>query len=202
MACKTGELQPVFLTLLMKRRLDDMATMNPRLREIIVERMKTGKGVRASNVGGWHSEADMMDWPEPEVRALCQAFLEAGRDATEAQLPRGLRGEIKVSFYGGCWANVLRDGGYNRIHNHPGPVWSGCYYVSVGKPAPQPETNGWIEFQDPRPANLYGQNERVKPEEGLLLLFPGWLNHFVNPFHGEGERISVAFNLSAEVLVG
>jgi len=201
MACKPGELQPVFPTLLMKRRLDGIAMMNARLREIVLGRMKTSPGLRASNVGGWHSEADMMDWPEAEVRALCQAFLQAGRDATEAQLPPGLNGDIKVSFYGGCWANVLGEGGYNKIHNHPGAVWSGCYYVSVGAPAVVPETNGWIEFQDPRPGNLHGRNERVKPEAGLMLLFPAWLNHFVNPFHGTGERISIAFNLDVEVQV-
>jgi uncharacterized protein (TIGR02466 family) len=201
MACKPGELQPVFPTLLMKRRLDGIAMMNARLREIVLGRMKASPGIRASNVGGWHSEADMMDWPEAEVRALCQAFLQAGRDATEAQLPPGLNGDIKVSFYGGCWANVLGEGGYNKIHNHPGAVWSGCYYVSVGTPAAAPETNGWIEFQDPRPGNLHGRNERVKPEAGLMLLFPAWLNHFVNPFHGAGERISIAFNLDVEVQV-
>lgn len=199
MGCKTGELRQVFPTVLMRRRLDGIAMMNARLREIVLGRMRQGAGIRASNVGGWHSEADMMNWPEPEIRALCQAFLQAGRDATEASLPPGIEGEIKVAFYGGCWANVLGDGGYNKIHNHPGAVWSGCYYVSVGEPEPQPETNGWIEFQDPRPGNLHGANERVKPEEGLMLLFPGWLNHFVNPFRGRGERISIAFNLQAEV---
>ena len=35
---------------------------------------------------------------------------------------------------------------------------------------------------------------------GLLLMFPSWLNHFVNPFMGGGERISIAFNLDAEVI--
>ena len=30
-------------------------------------------------------------------------------------------------------------------------------------------------------------------------MFPGWLNHFVNPFKGTGERISIAFNLDVEI---
>jgi hypothetical protein len=31
-------------------------------------------------------------------------------------------------------------------------------------------------------------------------MWPAWLNHFVNPFSGKGERISIAFNLDAEVV--
>jgi uncharacterized protein (TIGR02466 family) len=201
MGVKPGEMRTLFPTTIMQRRLDGIAMMNGRLREIVLGRMAKSPGIKASNVGGWHSDADLMEWKEPEARALCQAFLEAGRDATAAQLPPELNGDIKVSFYGGCWANVNREGGYNKIHNHPGAVWSGCYYVSVGKPYAAPDTNGWIEFQDPRPGNLHGRNERIKPEEGLMLLFPGWLNHFVNPFHGEGERISIAFNLDVSVEV-
>jgi uncharacterized protein (TIGR02466 family) len=118
---------------------------------------------------------------------------------TASSIPPDLGGEITCRFYGGCWANVLRDGGYNKIHNHAGAVWSGSYYVGVGEPDAEPQYNGWIEFQDPRPANIHGGKERIKPEPGLLLMFPSWLNHYVNPFHGKGERISIAFNLSAHV---
>jgi hypothetical protein len=79
-------------------------------------------------------------------------------------------------------------------------VWSGCYYVTIGDPDPQPAHNGWIEFQDPRPANIHGHKEKVRPEPGLLLLFPAWLNHYVNPYRGRGERISIAFNFDVEVV--
>ena len=36
----------------------------------------------------------------------------------------------------------------------------------------------------------------VKPEVGKLLIFPCWLKHMVNPFACEGERRTVATNLS------
>ena len=35
----------------------------------------------------------------------------------------------------------------------------------------------------------------VKPIPGIMVLFPGWLVHQVHPFHGTGERISIAFNI-------
>jgi hypothetical protein len=32
-----------------------------------------------------------------------------------------------------------------------------------------------------------------------LMMFPAWLNHYVNPYHGDSERISIAFNLTVEI---
>jgi hypothetical protein len=39
----------------------------------------------------------------------------------------------------------------------------------------------------------------VRPENGMMLIFPGWLNHYVHPYWGERERISVAFNLMIRI---
>ena len=200
MVCKPGELKSIFPTVVLARRLDTIMPMNRRLHEIVLERELVDPGIGVSNVGGWHSQGDLMNWDYPEIRALMRECFEAGRDMTQASLPPGVEGEIRLRFNGGCWANLLRDGGYNTVHNHAAAVWSGCYYVSLGDPDPQPNYNGWIEFQDPRPANIHSHKEKVRPEAGLLLLFPGWLNHYVNPFRGRGERISIAFNFDVEVV--
>lgn len=45
---------------------------------------------------------------------------------------------------------------------------------------------GEIEFQDPWPGNVHGGRWVVKPEAGTMLMFPAWLNHFLNPFRGPG----------------
>jgi predicted 2-oxoglutarate/Fe(II)-dependent dioxygenase YbiX len=36
-------------------------------------------------------------------------------------------------------------------------------------------------------------------EAGQLVLFPSWVLHEVKVFHGEGERITVAFNCGFSV---
>lgn len=201
MVCKPGELKPIFPTVILARRLDALIPLNDRLHQIVLERERRDPaGLGASNVGGRHSAGDLHEWDYPEIRALVREFFEAGRDMTAATLPPGLDGEIRLRFHGGCWANLLRNGGYNTVHNHATAVWSGSYYVCLGEPEPGPRHNGWIEFQDPRPANIHGGKERVRPEPGLLLMFPGWLNHYVHPFRGRGERISIAFNLDVEVV--
>ena len=104
-----------------------------------------------------------------------------------------------------AWANISRNTNYHRLHNHPGSAWSGTYYVSVGTPAPAHPLSGVLELLDPRPftemvttpGSPFGQRAVVRPEPGLMVLFPSWLYHFVNPFYGEGERISIAFNVIA-----
>jgi uncharacterized protein (TIGR02466 family) len=198
--CAPGEVTTLFPTVLLRRQLPDAKSKNRRLRKIILEREKADPGVRQSNVGGWHSTADLWDWPNPEIRDLCGWVQRAAEDLAATISPVQPGDEIRTEPYGGSWANVLRDGGYNKVHNHPGAVWSAVYYVASGDPYPDPAGNGKFEFMDPRPGNVHGGKEIVTPEPGLLMIFPAWLYHYVNPYHGEGERISIAWNLSVEIL--
>tara|TARA_B100000508_G_scaffold103520_1_gene81886 strand:- start:881 stop:1606 length:726 start_codon:yes stop_codon:yes gene_type:complete len=63
-------------------------------------------------------------------------------------------------------------------------------------------TDGYISLQAGPIKNLQQlrnfettQQIAVRPEVGLMLMFPIWMNHCVYPFRGEGERRSVASNL-------
>ena len=42
--------------------------------------------------------------------------------------------------------------------------------------------------------------ERVKPENGLLVLFPSYLSHFQSLYTGDKDRIVVAFNMSVLII--
>jgi len=37
---------------------------------------------------------------------------------------------------------------------------------------------------------------RLKPQAGLMVVFPAWIEHWVHPFFGEGNRISIAANVT------
>lgn len=198
--CTSDELSTIFPTVLLRRRLPDAAARNARLHEVVLAREKRDPGIRHSNYGGWHSSADLWDWPEPEIRELCGWVIRAAEDLTASVAPLQPGDEIKALPYGGAWVNLLRDGGYNKIHNHPGAVWSAVYYVATGNPDPAIPGNGSFEFMDPRPGNIHGGKEVIQPEPGLLMMFPAWLYHYVNPYHGTGERISIAFNLTIEIM--
>ena len=63
-------------------------------------------------------------------------------------------------------------------------------------------TDGYISLQAGPQKNLQQlrnfettQQVAVRPEVGLMIMFPIWMNHCVYPFRGEGERRSVASNL-------
>lgn len=101
----------------------------------------------------------------------------------------------------GCWANVSQRGYPHRQHIHPNNFLSGAYYVRT---APGADS---ITFHDPRPqAGLIvppsRDQNRANPDrisldvsEGMLVLFPAWLQHSVDPNLSEETRISVAFNV-------
>lgn len=107
-----------------------------------------------------------------------------------------------------CWANVIERGGFQDVHFHPTSWLSGVYYPKlpsvVSDPAREPE--GWLEFG--RAYYMLGaKNEPplrlVKPEEGLIVLFPAYFGHRTIPFETDEERISVAFDvMPADAAVG
>ena len=77
---------------------------------------------------------------------------------------------------------------------------SAAYYVKA------PKNCGDIIFYDPRSAavyftpkhkssnNLNANTFAVTPEEGMLVLFPGYLHHSVNTNNSDEERVIISFN--------
>jgi len=180
------------------------------LRRLILEREKAdAQATRKSNVGGWHSRSDLMNWPEPAVATLRGWFVEAVQSVIETAVKLTSSGGVSRPFTGSlqfvAWANVIRKGHYHRIHNHPGSSWSGVYYVDAGQEVPGQPLSGVLELLDPKPftemvftpGEPFGQKAIVRPRSGGMVIFPGFLYHFVNPYQGEGERVSIAFNVRA-----
>ena len=67
-------------------------------------------------------------------------------------------------------------------------------------------TDGYISLQAGPMKNLQQlrnfettQQVSVRPEVGLMVMFPIWMNHCVYPFKGKGERRSVASNLVIDI---
>jgi hypothetical protein len=81
------------------------------------------------------------------------------------------------------------------------------YYVNAGSDSPDQPLSGVLEFLDPRagveavttPGDPYGEPFRVRPQAGLLVIFPSWLYHWVHPYGGQTPRIAVSFNATLAV---
>ena len=101
----------------------------------------------------------------------------------------------------GCWANISPPGDGHRPHTHPNNYLSGVYYVQTQAGADT------ISFDDPRPqtniispvtSEITDENAgqiHITTREGLLVLFPSWLQHQVPRNNSQQARISIAFNI-------
>ncbi|MDH5829688.1 tetratricopeptide repeat protein [Luteimonas sp. M1R5S18] len=97
------------------------------------------------------------------------------------------------------WAVVLDRLGHQQPHFHPDGSVSGVYYVRL-PPSMHGARNdaGCLEFG--RVAGAIGGRAEpllntMRPEEGLLLLFPSYFYHRTIPFEDSQPRISIAFDV-------
>lgn len=144
-----------------------------------------------TNRNGWNSQ-DMTVLEQPTFAPL--------RAAVRAGCASALR-EMAVSgthFKLQSWVNLHDRGGFNFLHVHEGCLLSGSFYLQV------PPGSGPFVFRDPRPGVVHGyvkgampngySDIRLAPEAGLLVLFPCWMEHFVEPHESDEPRIVIAFN--------
>ncbi len=96
------------------------------------------------------------------------------------------------------WAVVLEKGGYQHPHIHPSGWLSGVYYVDVGGEYDVGDNSGAIEFLKP-PKSLIGKLEPetivVKPQDGLMLLFPSHYYHQTVAHSGDRKRVTISFDI-------
>ena len=102
---------------------------------------------------------------------------------------------------------------YNPIHNHTGCEISGVIYLKVPdvKGRRNLESKKGKHDHDGDIAFVYNTASQrnydifekglvqIKPEVGLMLMFPSYLGHTVYPFIGEGERRCIAFNANYRI---
>lgn len=99
----------------------------------------------------------------------------------------------------GIWSVRLRPHGHHLNHFHgKGWISSACYIelpAAMGEQAGQ----GWLKFGEPAipTSPALAAEYFVRPEPGLLALFPSWMWHGTVPFHGSSEdrRLTMAFDL-------
>jgi uncharacterized protein (TIGR02466 family) len=173
--------------------------MNHGLRALILDEETRYPSLGRSNIRGWHSRPDLLHRSDANVDALTSWIIWALRRmicATTGQ--DAFKGTLSIT----AWATVCRAGAYHAPHSHPDSAWSGVYYVDGGAENPDQPLSGMLEFLDPRagaeavsaPGDPYGEPFRVRPQAGLLVVFPSWLFHWVHPYAGETPRVAISFN--------
>ncbi len=198
-----AKLEWVFGVPFMRHVWDDSDRLNDILRQaILAEEARTPSHAR-SNIGGWQSAPDIARWigvPSHDVVKRLISMLNHATRELYSHAGQDEGGNVKWQI--GGWANVNRAGHYNQLHAHPDSTWSAVYYVDAGDAPPKDNTYaGCLTLHSPNLAmsntffvNVLPDRKFVRPETGLMVLFPSFMQHSVEPYHGENPRISLAFN--------
>jgi uncharacterized protein (TIGR02466 family) len=157
--------------------------------------------LRHATAAGLHSGSLLID--PPRVILALQRALQAAVAEYRGALPEWpehpfVSGRTATAMLD-MWCVVMERGGHQTPHIHPMAWLSGVYYPLLPAGMRSGEgPEGWLAFGEPDrdfPRRVQPRIVNVRPEEGLLLLFPSYFFHRTIPFAGVGTRISVAFDL-------
>lgn len=155
-----------------------------------------------SFAGGTQSPAALLDKPVPELQVL-RSLLESAVANYIAHLPEDpthpfLQRVSRRFRFSGSWSIRLKSQGFHVNHVHPEGWISSSYYVAVPpEVATSERREGWIKFGE-SPLDLAGREEVarcIRPEIGLLVLFPSYLFHGTYPFSSKEARTTLPFDV-------
>jgi tetratricopeptide (TPR) repeat protein len=117
------------------------------------------------------------------------AALGTGRDPVRSRNTGDYR-------FNGVWSVRLRPDGYHSNHLHPRGWLSSACYIALPSAVDRGH-EGWLKFGEPGVPTtpMLAPEYFIKPEPGLLALFPSYMWHGTVPFGGDEPRLTIAFDV-------
>jgi tetratricopeptide (TPR) repeat protein len=139
---------------------------------------------------GSQTARSLADYPDKAIRALFRAI--------DAPIRRHLAaiGQPDQQYgIDSAWSVRLNSGGFHINHIHPEGWLSSAFYVRTPKALQGIE--GALKFGEPGPPTSppLREDHLVKPEPGMLVLFPAYMWHGTVPFSSAEKRLSCAFDI-------
>ena len=135
---------------------------------------------------------------EPIIRALASSLKTTCLSSLSslnlpAKHPSYVSNVTDVHF-AASWSVKLNSQGYHESHVHPKGWYSSAFYVQVPKIH---DKQGWLHLGRPgvRVNTPLEAEKWIKPEPGVLALFPSFMWHGTEPFSNNETRMTVAFDL-------
>ena len=162
--------------------------------ECYKEKSKNVQGRTLSNIFGWQSDF-IYDDSNPETTKLIKYIV--GK-AQECISDYGVKPELKVGV-DNYWININNKNGYNTAHVHDS-LLSCVVYIKI------PTNSGDIIFNNNPLMSYILDNAcdntkktnisqvRHKAQEGKVIIFPSYVQHYVEPNLTDEDRISISFN--------
>ena len=105
-------------------------------------------------------------------------------------------GRYRIS---GIWSVRLRPHGFHVNHYHPEGWISSACYLDLPPAVAKGGGEGWLKFGEPAfpTSPVLAPEYFIKPEPGLLALFPSYMWHGTVPFAGAADqrRLTIAFDV-------
>ena len=153
--------------------------------------------------GLYESGFDFVTVPDPAVEALSHwikdCLFKSAANANREYWPAGANINIEIHE---SWCHITRDGGYHDMHTHPGSSWSAIYYLDTGD-MDAASKNGLYRFFCPY-NNMYidagtawtsrNTSIDITAQEGMLIVFPSFIQHNALTYRGEKERYVISVN--------
>ena len=142
---------------------------------------------------------DLVLWIEENIRY----YYDTLKNRFGSVLEKSTKIESYKINFRDSWYHITKNKGYHDMHTHGNSSVCGIYYVDVGN-SNMNDANGINRFRAP----FYPQTDDldrgyswypsdiidVEPQNGKLILFPGYLLHSATPYFGDDDRIVIAFN--------
>ena len=157
-------------------KIPDYKRVNQELKEYIDRYRDRYNGTKRSNLKvDWRSSFIMhLECPEPIIKELTDFCLEVS-----TKLSSYYQHDLTVPMYvDNFWIAEYSKGNHARKHAHYPADWAAVYYIEVE------------EYASPL---CFEDKLDVHPEEGMLVMFPGILEHRVKPTMG--RRVCAAMNI-------
>jgi len=171
------------------------------LKYILILKEESPEGVQKSNNLGWHSPD--LDSNNLIIKKFFSSIAPMIKEVSEDMCWDLKNNNIKIT---NCWSIINKKFASNAGHIHANSLISSAYYIYADKNC------GNIVFDDPRPGatikkgpyhsvgNWNQGNITIEPQNGLLVMFPSYLVHHVQPNMSDQERIILSFNLDVVFL--
>ena len=179
--------------------------VNVDLRALITQRFTAAAGAREE---GWRSDNDLASWGGNAGQTLFRVL----RELADSMTATRAGGRITLDWQITACGVVRQKGEYGALAARPGAFWSGVYFVDDGyNKSDDVNLGGEVELADPRGAlpamvapqlafripggGTAGQTETIRPASGMIVLHPSWQPRGERRYNGEGQRVTIEFDL-------
>ena len=181
----------------------DLATFNAALGAHVSSHPTLNYAPQSHATRGGHHSGELLAEPKGPFADMEKLILDAVHKykknvATEPSHPF-LEAQPKKTRLS-IWGVIMRAAGHQIPHIHPAAWLSGVYYAEVPEIVGEKQRKqaGWLVLGH-TPEHFHNtidaEIKAIRPEPGLMVLFPSYFYHQTIPFHSDETRISIAFDL-------